>query len=408
MNTTKRVDILVVGGGPAGLATAEAAASSGCSVLVVEREDAIGKPVHTSGATAVRTMIQFAIPKSLYHVVNRLRIVGPTESAVFEFDGDVACIMDVTGVYGHLAARAQERGALVRTGTRAVRTVSQDGTVSGCEIEGREGSEVVSSKVLVDASGYRALIARQAGLHAGFQRFGVGAEYELLAPSCDQTEAVIVVGSRYAPAGYGWVFPWGQGRVRVGVGVLHADTRANPASHLDLLVREADQIGIDLRGSHQIEEHRGLIPSDGLATSFVGNGVMAVGDAAGQPALIVGEGIRLSLVAGTEAGRVAAAAAGRGRTDRNALMSYERRFRSRYGRRLEIGSAINRRMAQWDDSEWDEKIGMIRGIPANLMAELLQSNFPLAGLARWLLTRPAQWPRVFRYGLRGLSYVLNR
>src|SRR5262249_40523347 len=145
--------------------------------------------------------------------------------------------------------------------------------------------------IVIDAGGYKAAFSKSASLHPGFERFGVGAEQELIAPRCRQDEAVLIVGSRYAPAGYGWVFPWGNSRGRVGVGVLHADSDANPREHLAVFTREAGQVGVDLTDSTVVEDHFGLIPSDGLPKRLVSDGIMAVGDAAGQPSLVVGEGI---------------------------------------------------------------------------------------------------------------------
>jgi len=58
-------DVLVVGGGQAGLSTAAAAAARGARVLVVERRPRIGDPVHTSGATATTTVERFGIPRGL-------------------------------------------------------------------------------------------------------------------------------------------------------------------------------------------------------------------------------------------------------------------------------------------------------------------------------------------------------
>ena len=37
------------------------------------------------------------------------------------------------------------------------------------------------------------------------------------------------MGSKYAPRGYAWAFPRGNGRVRLGVGVLHPDCDDMPA-----------------------------------------------------------------------------------------------------------------------------------------------------------------------------------
>ena len=98
----------------------------------------------------------------------------------------------------------------------------------------------------------------------------MGAEYDMYAPHCDEDEAVLLVGDRVAPSGYAWVFPWGRHRVRVGVGIIHPDSREDPNQFLDRLVSEADRYGVNLKGAQPIEHHHGLIPSERFADRFVG------------------------------------------------------------------------------------------------------------------------------------------
>jgi digeranylgeranylglycerophospholipid reductase len=126
---------------------------------------------------------------------------------------------------------------------------------------------------------------------------------------------------------------------------------------------------------------------------------MAVGDAACQATLVVGEGIRLSLTAGSMAGRVASDALAAGRADKQALLPYEREFRRRYGLNLRIGGILNRRLAAADDAEWDQKVRILRSVPPNLVPALLQSEFPLFQLVRWVIGKPRLWYVLARYGL---------
>jgi digeranylgeranylglycerophospholipid reductase len=397
----RKVDVVVVGAGPAGLVAAATAASQGLDTLLVEREAEIGSPVHTSGATAVQTMATFGIPESLYHPVPRWRICSPNEEAVFGLGESTACIIDVKGVYQHLGVVAGRSGARIVTGTTAEEVLIERGAVVGCRLSGGSlGPCIVESKVLIDASGYRASLSTQAGLHEGFRRFGVGAEYELTAPRCRQDEAVLVVGNRYAPSGYAWAFPWGDARVRLGVGVLHADTRADPRQLLSLFMEEAEVFKIDLRDATIEESHFGLIPSDGLASRLVADGIMAAGDSAGQASLVVGEGIRLSMVAGALAAEVAAQAIAEGHWHREALVPYERLFKAKYGKNLAMGHALNVRMGTRGDAEWDEKVRLLKSLPTPLVVDLLQSNFSIGNLTRWLALRPTLWPRAARYALR--------
>lgn len=409
MGFSKDVDVLVVGGGPAGLLAAETTASAGLSTLVLEREPEIGDPVRTSGGASVATMRRFDIPERFYHVLKRLRFCSLREAATFEFEEPVGCIIDVRGMYRHLAERATSKGASVLTGANAETLLFEGGKIAGCNVKSQtSGRFDVHSKIVIDASGHRASLSKQAQLHGGSTRFGVGAEYDLSAPRCSQEEALLIVGSQYAPAGYAWVFPWGEDRVRVGVGILHSDSRANPKDYLAAVIEDSPRFGVDLTGSEVRESHFGLIPSSGLARQFAGDSIMAAGDAAGQATLVAGEGIRLSMQAGLMAGQTAVQAISDGRWDRRALIPYERAFRSKYARNLRISRIINQRIATWDDEEWDKHIRVLKTIPPKMLAKLLQSEFSVLEILYWILLRPPLWPRAVRYTCRFLLHRLGK
>jgi digeranylgeranylglycerophospholipid reductase len=385
------VGVLVAGGGPAGLAAAASAAGEGADVLLVERRPAIGDPVHTSGATAIDTVDRWGVPRSLWHPVSRARFVSTHEEAVFEFDEPPLCVIDVRGTYRWLADRAVALGARVETGVRLAAPLLDDGVVRGADLAGRhDGDRTVDAGVVIDATGYRAAVSKQAGLHPGFSRFGVGYEYELRAPACRQDEIVIVVGERHAPTGYGWAFPWGEDRVRLGVGLHHLDTRADPKQHLDALLGDAASLGIDLTGAEVVERHEGLLPAERVPQRLAGDGVLAVGDAACQATLLAGEGIRISLAAGDLAGRVAARAVAAGDTSADRLGEYERAFRAQFGRRLRLGYALNRRLAGLGDREWDASVRLLRRLPPPAVPLLLQSEFG-GELVRSLARAPGVW-----------------
>ena len=409
MGFSKDVDVLVVGGGPAGLLAAETTASAGLSTLVLEREPEIGDPVRTSGGTSVETMRRFDISDRFYHVLKRLRFCSLREEAAFEFQEPVGCIIDVRGMYRHLAERASSKGASILTGANVESLIFEGGEIAGCNVKsGTSGDFDVRSKIVIDASGHRASLSKQAKLHDGFTRFGVGAEYDLSAPHCNQEEALLIVGSQYAPAGYAWVFPWGEDRVRVGVGILHSDGRANPKDYLADVMEDIHRFGVDLTGSEIREYHFGLIPSSGLAHQFAGDRIMAAGDAAGQATLVAGEGIRLSMQAGLMAGQAAVQAISDGTWDRSALIPYEQTFKSKYARNLRISHFINERIATWGDDQWDQHIRVLKTIPPKTLAKLLQSEFAVPEILAWILLKPALWPRAVRYLRRFLFHRLGK
>jgi len=229
---------------------------------------------------------------------------------------------------------------------------------------------------VIDATGYRSVLLKQAGLDPGFRRFGVGAEYDLYAPECDPSEAILMVGG-VAPSGYGWVFPWGNKRVRVGVGIIHPDSRGEPDRYLDRLMSELPRFGVNLAGAQPIEHHAGLIPSERFAEAFVGDGILGVGDAAGQASSLLGEGIRWAIQAGRMAGEaVADAFDGTG-----SLSAFETRWRKKFSHDLQLAHHVNERIARWDDPKWDERTEIIKLLTPAQFAEALKTN--LTG--RWLL-----------------------
>jgi digeranylgeranylglycerophospholipid reductase len=385
----ERVEVLVVGGGPAGLSAARAVAAAGHETLVVERQPTVGEHVRTSGVTALETAERLGAPAELRHVVERVRFRTRDDEVLVGLERRRLCVLDVRSFYRWLAQRAEEAGARVETDTTATDVRRNDAALVECRLRRAGGRDsVVSASVVVDASGYRASVSKQAGLHGGFDRFGVGAEYELEAPRVSQEDAVLVLDERIAPAGYAWAFPWGAARVRLGVGLHHADVRDNPRVQLRALHADAEAFGLDLTGSTVRESHFGLIPAEGRAARVVADGLVAIGDAAGQGTLVVGEGIRTGIRAGEVAGEVIHAALQRGSANRDALLPYETWCESELGRSFRAAEVLNRRLSEFGDREWGSALRVLRGMPADLVLDLLESRFPRRRLLLWLAANP--------------------
>ena len=173
------------------------------------------------------------------------------------------------------------------------------------------GRYELTSRVVVDASGHTGFVARETGLRPGNDRSAVGMELELHAPAYDQDEVIFWLGDDIAPGGYGWAFPCGDGRVRLGVGVVRPNSDAEPRALLESLRAEFVRLVGPGAGAGPIEMHSGLMPvlrPD--ATTLVGDGIVVTGDAAGQGSTLLGEGIRYAIQAGRGAGQAIVAAGG--------------------------------------------------------------------------------------------------
>lgn len=394
------VDAVIVGGGPGGLAAAEIVAQSGLTVTVLEQNTEIGSPARTSGGSFIKELQSLGIPERLYHPIKRGTFLSPNNSVTFEYADPAACVMDVRGVLQFLAEKAVEAGANIRVSTTAREPILENGYAVGVIAKDSRGEKlVIQCLIVIDATGYRASMSKRAGVHPGFRRFGVGAEYDLYAPSYDHDVAVLIVGSQVAPAGYAWAFPWGNNRVRVGVGIIHTDSTADPSQYVQKLVHQSSTFRLSLDDAQPIEYHFGLIPADGLCETFVGNGIMAVGDAAGQPSALAGEGIRWAIEAGKMAGKVAIEAISKGDCSREFLSKYEKRWKAKHGTNLWIAHQINKEIAGWEDEQWDKGIELLKLLTPDQFAEAMRAN--LTG--SWALQVMSKHPGLLRKGAGKLT-----
>jgi digeranylgeranylglycerophospholipid reductase len=390
-------DVLVVGGGPAGLAAAEAAAKGGARVAVLERQKEIGYPIHTSGGSWISDMRALGIPGDLYHPIHRVTFLSPNRRAQFIYEDAVCCVLDVRGVYQHLAGRAVAAGAVLHPNSPVEGPIIEEGRVVGVvakDHRNRPGSWRAS--VVVDASGFSCTLATRAKLHEGYRRYGFGAEYDFYAPNYDPDELYLIMGSQVAPAGYAWAFPRGKGRVRLGVGVLRPDTEADAREYLDTFSQRLPALAPAFAGASPLEYHTGLFPSEGVVSRFVGEGLMATGDAAGHGSTLVGEGIRFAIYSGQMAGGVAAEAVRARDTSAGFLARYERQWRARFGREMDLSYLINQRIAAWSDASWDQGVELLSRVSPAQAAQLLRGDYS-AGLFLGVLRRN---PSLLRTGAR--------
>lgn len=383
-------DVVVVGGGPAGLATAAEAAAGGLHVVVCERNHAIGEPVRTSGGSFIRPLRRLGVPVSCWHPVHRIRVVGPTTEAVKSYRRAVGCVLDVRATYQWLAARAVEAGAEIRLRAHVESALRRgDGRTTGVRVrDPMRGPHDLTARLVVDASGHTGFLAREAGLRPRNERSAVGLEVELHAPGHDGDEAVFWLGDSVAPGGYGWAFPCGQGRVRVGVGVVRPDSDAEPRVLLDRLMAEFRALAGSAEPVGAIELHSGLMPVlPPRATELVGPGLLVVGDAAGQGSTLLGEGIRYAITAGRLAG--AAIVAAGGDLSPAGLASYPRAWRRRTARNLRISYAVNTRICAYRDEDWDRAIRRMDRLGPRQAAAVFASDFSARWAAGVLLRDPS-------------------
>ena len=392
-------DVVIAGGGPAGLSAAAVTARAGLETLVVERNAAIGIPVRTSGGSWIDELDALGVPASLHVPMRRIRVIAPDTEATFDYAAPRMCILDVRAFLQWLAEEAIAAGARIRLRTRAAAAVDRDGRICALRVREPDGSLAhIEARTVVDASGYVSTLARQR-VHDGFRAFGVGAEYDVYAPRWNGSDVALIVGRNVAPYGYAWVFPYGRGRVRIGVGIGRPHCDADPAGYLDRICDRVEALA-PLRGASPIEVHSGVIPlAPPRGVPLVRDGLIVAGDAAGQASSLVGEGIRFAMHAGRLAADAIVHARKRGATSDDAYRAYPNGWRRRE-RNLRLAFEIYRRIVLFDDADWNREIGQLNRLTPDEFAQGLKGDFTL----RWLTAVAPKYagmlvPPRFRQGI---------
>ncbi|HLZ56917.1 MAG TPA: NAD(P)/FAD-dependent oxidoreductase [Ktedonosporobacter sp.] len=380
-------NVLIVGGGPAGLAAAESAAKQRARTLVLERQHEIGYPIHTSGGSWISDMKALAIPEHLYHPVTRVVFVSPHREVTLQYNPAVCCVVDVRGLYQHLAGRAVAAGATLRVRHTVEQALVENGRVVGVSAKTHVSDRLkLRADVTIDASGFSRHIGVRTEMGGAFRRYGYGAEYDMYAPNYSQDELFLIMGSAFAPNGYAWVFPRGNGRVRLGVGVIHPDNDDDARRYLDSIIHDLPQLTEKFKGASPIEYHTGLFPSEGPLERFSQDGLLLAGDAGGHGSTLVGEGIRFAIYSGQMAGQVAAEAVKAGDTSATFLARFDKQWRARFGRDMDISYMINKRIAAYSDAQWDNALDLMKRLTPAQMAQALRGDFS-AGLVMGVLAR---------------------
>jgi len=118
--TPERRDVIVVGGGPAGLLAARDLAASGFSAIVVEEHETIGMPVHCTGVLGMDAFGELDLPRhTILDTVHAARFISADGSSILiDHDRVRAAIIDRGRFDAALAASAAACGAKIQAGCR--------------------------------------------------------------------------------------------------------------------------------------------------------------------------------------------------------------------------------------------------------------------------------------------------
>jgi len=317
-----RTDVIVIGGGPAGLATAIAVRAVGLRCLVAERQQppadkTCGEGLMPDGLRALRQLGVCVEPRHGAPFAG-IRFTDGAHTVDGRFVAGVGVGVRRPFLHRLLIEHAERAGVELCWGTAG--ELLDDGAV-------RVGGEPVAARWVVGADGPQSHVRRRAGLQAGRRRrvrYAVRGHYRAR-PWSEYVEI------HWGPRGQFYVTPVGADEI-----CLVYVTRA-PVASLATALADCPRLAERLAGAPASSRPRGGVSVTETLRRVVAGPVALVGDAAGSVDAITGEGLSLAF---RQAGALAGAlAAGR-------LEDYQRAH-ARLGRRPRRMAALMLTLDRW-------------------------------------------------------------
>ena len=382
-------DIVIVGGGPAGSSAARIAAKNGCTVALIEKEREIAETVRTSGVTWISDIQEFQIPEECYNPIKKFSFCSPKNSVTISDGIAKAAVLDVRKTYRFLAKRAESSGSEVFTNTNVSGILkNSSGKCVGVIAKSQDKHIQFKAKVVIDASGFSSVVARELGHVEQWKKYGVGAEFEVKTEKLEYDNWWLMVGQKYSPAGYAWIFPTSKNTARVGVGIGKPDSDVDPTIRLNELIDNKIGPIKDLGKIEKIEFHYGLIPNEGLTRKTVYDNLILVGDSAGQANPLVLEGIRYAIRFGEVAGKVAAIAIKNNDTSETSLMPYEKKWKKTIESKINSAVKVQKRWVGLTDEEWDRELNIINELTVDEFLDFIRADFGVSKMVKLATHHP--------------------
>lgn len=346
-------DLIIVGAGSGGCATAKVAAEQGLKVLLIDKrkKDDIGNKL-TFDTIPAYTFEALGIPvpegDELDMRMLKLKVFSPNRKHSFEADLD-----------GYLAHRrllgqrllkyALDAGCTLLPETEVIEPILERNFIIGVLCRGpKKTATEYRSKILVDASGIFAVV-RDKLPHSVYHKEGMIPEDTVMTyrEIRDLTGSTEIIPPNDYPGwyctlenrGYFWIVPEDKDKTNIGCGLPMFHDHPDPVkvTH-EFCSAHTDKIGkkVYAKGTGPTP----YLPMRPCQPELVGNGFMLVGDSGYQVSTNSGFGVPGSVIAGRNAAQVAALAIRNDDVSRKGLWEYNVQYKRGFGSSRPFADAI--------------------------------------------------------------------
>ena len=340
----KKTDVIVVGGGPAGIACAITIARAGKKVILIERgkfagsKNVFGGAIYAQPTREIFPDFEKNAPLERKTVEHKFAILGKDDGTIISYkkktDENVSYSVIRAKFDRWMAQEAQKEGVILVEETVVKDLIIQDGYVKGVRTE----LEEYYSDIVVLADGVNSLLAFKTGLREKLKPNDVALSVKEVIKlpeevinsrfNLENNEGCIYEifgGSMLDMLGLGFLYT-NKNSVSIGLGITLSDLVEKSLRPYDLLdkLKAHPQIAPLIKDGELLEYSAHLIPEGGYKKipTLTGNGVMICGDAAMFVNNMHWEGTNLAMISGKIAGEAAIVALGKQDFSENSLSNY--------------------------------------------------------------------------------------
>lgn len=336
-------DIIVVGGGPAGIMAALHASQNGKRVCLIDRKETPGYPVRCGEGIGLKGFgISSVIrPEWIRCRVNTLTLFAPSGKSVSLQSGFDGYVVDRVKMETDMTNEAIQSGTCFLPATNVTDAYKKDNKYTCITTKG-----VFTSSCLILAEGIECKLARKFGWKTALPPKDIHtcATAVVSNITVDANTCALYLGQKIVPGGFIWIFPRSANSANIGLGI--SGTFSSPGKPLELLNAFLAQ---HFPHADISEQHAGGVPMGRWIRPLVKEGVMLVGDAARQMNCLNGAGINYSLFAGKTAGTIAAKAIEGTACNYHRLKEYETIWAKEFGKQQERSYELKEEMIHFND-----------------------------------------------------------
>ena len=345
-----KTEVIVVGGGPAGISCAITIARAGKDVVLIERgkfsgsKNVFGGAIYAQPTREIFPDFEEKAPLERKTIEHKYALLGEQDGTVISYrKKDNESYSVIRGKFDRwMAEEAKNAGVTVVEETVVKSLICENGYVKGVKTE----LEEYYADIVVLADGVNSLLARQIGLRGRLKPEDVALSVKEVIKlpvetinerfNIKENEGCIyeIFGSSMLGIlGLGFLYT-NKNSVSIGLGVSLNDLIENSLRPYELLdkLKTHPQIAPLIEGGELVEYSAHLIPEGGYKKipNIASNGVMICGDAAMFVNNMHWEGTNLAMISGKLAGETAIIALGKNDFSEKALSLYQEKLENSF------------------------------------------------------------------------------